>query len=315
MHKGLIITCLISLFFIALGMNLYCDDIIHLYLTSPKVIFDLPRRIDPDEPLFEFSNFKGMWKAMLGAEMILYALESEYLNFFFSVNGFLDLHNFKTDHPVPWELLRANIGFGLLFELPILNNMLFPDTRLFGELRFNHESDHILRFLAFQNEFISVPFTIYDLDYINFSSFDYFKMRMTYQQYFLNRQLRVFVSAGTRFFVYTNPLSLREMNWSFFSEAQVSFEPVPESNVFMQLSFFYEIIDNDFISGSSGQTIFEIEHNGEDYSCLVIQFAVEIKNQTGFSFIPFIKYYAGNGRGADFLKKYQGVVLGLKFWI
>jgi hypothetical protein len=315
MNRGIMCAFLFSLFFIPAAIHLHGEETIHHYLTSPKTIFDLPHRIDPDEPLFEYSNFEGMWKAMIGFEMILYALESEYAHFFCSVNGFFDLHNFNTDHPVPWELLRANIGFGLFFEMPPLNTLLFPHSRIFGELRCNHESDHILRFLAFENEFINGAFSLNDLDYNNFSSFDYFKLRITYQQSAFNEQFNFFVSAGTRLFVYTNPLSLREMNWSFFTEAQVSFKPVAESNVNTQLSFFYEVINNDFISGSSGQTIFAIEHNGEDYYCLIVQFAVEIKNQTGFSFIPFIKYYQGNGREADFLKEYQGVIGGVQFWI
>jgi hypothetical protein len=307
-------TLLFTILIFFIGAGTVCgDEIVQYYLISPRTVFDLPQRLDPDQPVFSYSCFTGRWKAMVGEEIIFYGLTSPSFNFFFSLNGFLELHNLTNREPVPWELLRANFGFNLFIEVPALNNFLFPKTRVFFEVQCNHESDHILSFGAFQYELIRPPSTIYDFDYTNCSSYEYVKCRMTYAQKIFDEHVRFFATAGGRFFFYTNQFSPRALAWSFFSEAGISYEPAPGGNFLVNLSLFYETIKNNFISGSSGNTIYKVEHAGEDFTYFSLRLSVEIKSAAGFSFLPFVKYFSGNGRGADFLKTYQSFEFGVAF--
>jgi hypothetical protein len=82
----------------------------HYFLISPQNIFNLPKRTGPDQPNFEYSHIAGTWRAKCGGSIVIYGLQSEFINAYASLDSFFQLHYFSTEQQFPWEALRAYVG-------------------------------------------------------------------------------------------------------------------------------------------------------------------------------------------------------------
>jgi hypothetical protein len=279
------------------------------YLESSKKILQLPLSIDPDEPLFEYSGQGGtVWHGKTGIQIILIGIGSKYINSYLTMTGFFEAHNFTPGLPICFQLSRSNVGFNSIWEPNLGKYNFMRNKRIIFELGFNHESDHIVSVDSYENHFLIDE--LHSIDYINFSAFEYLKPAVTYSQELFDQKIHTSASFGLKRFFYVNTGSIRKMNNSFLCEMTIRFKVY--RHFFVRGSGYYESISNDFVSREEG---FRIPHNKENYRWKIGEFGFEVNNPEGADFVLFYKYENSNGRGADFLKKYEGSGFGIKFFI
>ncbi len=171
--KTLLFLFILIIIINALTAEQQINEITHYFLISPRSVFDLPDRMGPDEPNFEYSNIVGTWRAKCGGSIVIYGLHSEIINGYVSLYSFLGLHNFSINQPISWEALRAHVGLMLFLEFPALNNLLFPDSRLFCEVGIFHQDGNVANLTGYEAAFLNSGYSLFDLAYTMFNSFEY----------------------------------------------------------------------------------------------------------------------------------------------
>ena len=210
-----------------------------LALMTRSQLDRLEPSVDPDTPALRYGMIGGRWSARAGASLLLVGFESPAIRAGLLLAGLIELTNFSTEYPVPWQTYRANIGFDIYVDSPRLDAALPRGGRLFTTIGFFHESDHIADHINFQNRFASGQL----FEDPEFSSFEYFKWTAGYQQRLGRLTLQALV--GLRAF--TPPVvrrSVRELRAAFLLEAQAALRL--SETFFARFALYFEHLANDF---------------------------------------------------------------------
>jgi hypothetical protein len=270
-------------------------------VTVHRFVGDEPRA-DPDQPSLRYGFYGGRWKAMAGDGVVLVGLVSDTLRFGLSLDGFIELVNFDTGFPVPWESFRANVGLDLHAESPRLSRAILPPGgRLQLSLGWFHESDHVADLGSYVDEYLARrPLDATSFDNGDFSSYEYVKIRAAYRQPLWRGRVTVLSALGARLFPRTiDPSSIRSLRASVLAEGRVTVRATDGVRPFA--SGYYELVKNDFVASDHGFA-FGLDHEPLRYE--IVSLGVDLASAGGALFSPFVTYSCSHGRGVDFPRFY-----------
>jgi hypothetical protein len=209
--------------------------------------------------------------------------------------GFLALVNIDEYQAMPWQTYRANMGINTIWRSRRLDERVLPDDGSFIlELGFFHESDHAASVDAFRDRFLLTPGDRFDNG--NFSAYEYFKLRLRYEQRFLDERVALLNAIGGRFFTPSfNPGDRRELLAAFNVETRGSFRLV--SRLFAFLGIYYELVGNRFSSAANDMR-YSLEETPLHY--LIVETGFSWRSRGGHSFQISFLYSRSHGRGLDF---------------
>jgi hypothetical protein len=269
-------------------------------VTVHRFTGDAPRA-DPDQPALRYGLYGLRWKAMAGEGVVLVAAVSDTLRLGLALDGFIELVNFDTGYPVPWESYRANIGFDLLAESPRLSRALLPPG---GQLQLSlgwfHESDHAANVSGYVAEYLaprgSLAEAVASFDNGDFSSYEYLKLRALIRQPLLRGRLTATAALGARLFPKAiDPASLRAMHAAVLAETRLTVRAT--EGVRPYASTYFELVGNGFSARESG---FAVGAEREPLRYAIVNLGVDLVTSGGAIFSPFVTYSRSNGRGVDF---------------
>ncbi len=276
-------------------------------LTVHQFLHDEPSS-DPDRVMLRYGILGGRWQAMTGAGVVLVGGPLGRLRAAIALEGFLELVNFTDEQPVPWESFRANIGLNTHWEAPSLARAILPPGgRLFFAIGWFHESDHAASLQRYMNDYLDHFGAITRFDNANFSAYEYFKLRLAWEQKLWRDRITTQIALGARLFTPPiNPGSIRGMRGSFQSELRVSVRATNTLHPFV--SGYFELIDNDFVAAREG---FRGGLDREPLRYRTIGAGVDVRSSHGSIMTPEIIYSSSHGRGIDFARFY-GTELGFR---
>lgn len=278
-------------------------------LTSTHRFIPDEPRADPDQPALRYALHGGRWKSMAGGSVMLVGVDSDSLRIGLSLAGFLELINFTSGDPVPWQSYRANIGAEINAESPRFSRALLPSGgHLYLSVGWFHESDHAAAISIYEAQYLK-PHEFGALggylDNANFSAYEYIKIRAGYRQSLWGDKLRTRLTIGTRIFPEPiNPGSIRALRAAFLVDARVSVCIRPSIRPF--LSVYHEIVTNDFVADAHGFQ-FGLDHTPLRYS--ILNLGVDFVGASGTIMSPYVAYSNSHGRGIDF-PKFHGSEIG-----
>jgi hypothetical protein len=276
-------------------------------LTVHQFVRDEPSS-DPDRAMLRYGILGGRWHAMAGEGIVFVGGPLGPVRAAIALEGFVELVNFTDEQPVPWESFRANIGLNTHWEAPSLARAILPPGgRLLFALGWFHESDHAANLQRYMNDYLNEFGGFGRFDNANFSAYEYFKLRLVWQQLLWGGRITTQTAIGTRLFTPSiNPGSIRGMNWAFQSEARVS---VRATNTFRPfVAGYFELIDNDFNAAREG---FVGDLDGDPLRYKTISAGVELRAARGSIVTPEIIYSNSHGRGIDF-PRFYGAEFGFR---
>ena len=261
--------------------------------------------IDPDLPAFQFSRVGGRWVNKAGASIRLLHAEMFGANTQFTLEPFVEIHDFSSGKDFSWELWRGSVGMTIQWRF---------DTRIavpgFREARANigigyfHESDH-----ASSIDFTRVFTTYSSFDEFpngNFGSFEYVRLQsgMTHigeGQWMLSWE--PFVK------IFPTPIERgagRELRNSYGIDVCV--RKMLSNSFSVYAGGYYESFQTAFVASRAG---FRPDFN--EGALIYRTMELGITQQTErFRIIPYIAFTNSNGRGLDFLNIYTEVGYGVR---
>ncbi len=283
------------------------NDGAELLVSVHRFLRDEPSS-DPDRAMLRYGILGGRWQAMGGGSVVLAGGDLGEVRAGVALAGFVELVNFTQEEPVPWESFRANIGLDTLFEAPRLTRAILPaGGRLYLTLGWFHESDHAANLDGYKRDFLTNVASYPDFDNGNFSSYEYVKLRVAWQQEHLCGRLTTLVGLGGRFFLPSiNPGSLREMQGSFSAETRLRLRATDKLSPFVASSF--ELVWNDFVAAQHG---FRGGLDAEPLRYRTLSAGLDIRSAGGAVAIPELVFSSSHGRGVDF-PKFYGSELGFR---
>lgn len=283
------------------------QDSVKALVTVHQFLHDEPST-DPDRAMLRYGVLGGRWQAMAGEGIVLVGGPLGGVRAAIALEGFLELVNFTDDQPVPWESFRANIGLNTHWEAPNLARAILPpDGRLFFALGWFHESDHAANLQRYMNDYLTNFGAITRFDNANFSAYEYFKLRLSWQQLLWGGRIATQTAVGARIFTPSiNPGSIRGLRWAFQSEARVSVRATKTIHPFV--AGYFELINNDFVAAREG---FRGGLDHEPLRYQTISTGVALRSARGSMVIPEIVYSNSHGRGIDF-PRFYGTEFGFR---
>lgn len=267
-------------------------------VTAHRFTGDAPRA-DPDQPALRYALHGLRWKAMAGDSVVLAGVTSDALRIGLSLDGFIELVNFDTGFPVPWQSYRANIGFNLLAESPRLSRALLPaGGRLQISLGWFHESDHVADLDSYLAQYVSPRVLAAGAWFDNgdFSSYEYIKLRAAVRQPLLGGRLTTMAALGARVFPKTiDPYSIRALRASALAEARVTARVTEGVRPFV--SAYFELLESGF-SAREEAFSFGLERAPLRYA--IVNLGVDLVSRSGSIVSLFASYSRSHGRGVDF---------------
>ena len=256
---------------------------------------------DPDRAQLRYGFIGGRWQAMGGGSVVFVGGPIGPVRAAIALEGFVELLNFTTDQPVPWESFRANIGFNTLWEVPSLNRSILPrGGRLFLALGWFHESDHAANHQRYMNDYLKDPSFFQRFDNANFSAYEYVKLRLSWKQPLWGGFLTTQTTLGGRYFPPPiNPGSIRGMQSAFQTEVRVRVRATKTVQPFV--AGYFEFVNNGFVADQEGFV------GGENHHALryqTISTGVDLRAASGAVVSPEIVYSNSHGRGIDFPRFY-----------
>lgn len=249
-----------------------------------------------------------MWEAAVKTKIIAIGTKRNKYLLGNTVSGFMELSNFTTGEPVPWQLWRANMGLGILYAYYPSN--ISALTTLWIETGYNHGSDHITDLDSYSYEFLNYYSNIdmyYLFDHANISSFEYINLSIGFKFNFRDKLLYNIITSMRYYTPPINPGSQRNLKTSW--HLGMTAEKLINSHVSIYSGFYIETIIHDFDYQANWYLVPEDEGN---LNLLQLEAGVRIQGNQGRSIIPFFQFRSGNGKGLNFPKKYQGVGGGFK---
>lgn len=270
-------------------------------VTVHRFINDEPRA-DPDQASLRYGLHGLRWKAMAGDGIVLAAVTSDTLRLGLALHGFIELVNFNTGYPVPWESYRANVGMELLAESPRLNRALLPRG---GQLQLSvgwfHESDHVANLNAYIADYVrSSPYTfataLSSFNNGEFSSYEQVKLRAVYRQPLWAGRLTAMTALGTRLFPKPiAPHSVRAMHAAVLAEGRLTLRITSAVRPFV--STYFELVGNGFRAQAQG---FNYGADAQPLRYAILNLGVDLVGKGGTMVSPFFTYSRSHGRGVDF---------------
>lgn len=270
-------------------------------------------RADPDQPSLRYGLYGLRWKAMAGEGVVLVGLTSETLRLGLALDGFVELVNFDTGYPVPWESFRANIGLDLLAESPRLSRAILPrGGQLQLSLGWFHESDHAANLTDYVAQYLapsgSFAGAVASFDNANFSSYEYVKLRGSYRQPLWGGRLTTTSTLGARLFPKAiDPGTLRAMHAAVLAEGRLTVRAT--EGVRPYASAYFELVGNGFSARANG---FSRSADREPLRYAIVSLGVDLVSRSGAIFSPFVTCSRSHGRGVDF-PRFFGPELGFGF--
>jgi hypothetical protein len=281
-------------------------------VTVHRFTGDAPRA-DPDQPALRYGLYGLRWKAMAGDGVVLVGLTSDTLRLGLALDGFVELVNFDTGYPVPWESYRANIGLDLLAESPRLSRALLPrGGQLQLSLGWFHESDHAANLSGYVAEFLTprgfFAGSVASFDNADFSSYEYVKLRGVYRQPLWGGRLTTTSALGARLFPKAiDPGTLRAMHAAVLAEGRLAVRAT--EGVRPYASAYFELASNGFSARANG---FSQGGEGEPLRYAIVNLGVDLVSRSGAIFSPSLTYSRSYGRGVDF-PRFFGPEVGVGF--
>jgi hypothetical protein len=270
-------------------------------VTEHRFTGDAPRA-DPDQPALRYGLYGLRWKAMAGQSVVLVAVTSDALRLGLSLHGFLELLNFDSGGPVPWQSYRANVGLELLAESPRLSRALLPSGgQLLLSLGWSHESDHAADVGSYVGGYLLPSYTaILSFDNGNFSSYEYVKLRAVYRQPVWGGRLTAESALGARLFPKAiDPYTLRALRAAVLAEGRLTVRATERVRPYA--SAYFELLDQGFDARAHG---FAGSLAGQPLRYEIVHLGVDLVSRGGAVFSPFLTYSASHGRGIDFPRFY-----------
>ena len=145
-----------------------------IYLKPYMSYLELIPFANVDFPHVKYSKSGNKWDAMLGHRSIMFGYINKNMKSGLDLCGLIEVHNFSTDQPVPWQLWRSNFGIGIFY-----NPTIFRRVKTIFNIGYLHESDHAVELTGFIHTFTTYN-NMYEgmlyLDYGNISAFEYIEM-------------------------------------------------------------------------------------------------------------------------------------------
>lgn len=270
-------------------------------VTEHRFTGDAPRA-DPDQPALRYGLYGLRWKAMAGDAVVLVAVTSDALRLGLSLHGFIELVNFDSGGPVPWQSYRANIGLDLLAESPRLSRALLPPGgQLQLSLGWTHESDHAADVGSYVGQYLRPSHAgLSSFDNGNFSSYEHVKLRVVYRQPLWGGRLTAESALGARLFPKAiDPYSLRDLRAAVLAEARLTVRAT--EGVRPYASAYFELVDHGFDAAAHG---FTGSLAGQRLRYETVHLGVDLVSRGGAVCSPFLSYSASHGRGVDFPRFY-----------
>jgi hypothetical protein len=281
-------------------------------LTVHQFLHDEPSA-DPDRAMLRYGILGGRWQAMAGERIVLIGGPLGHVRAAIALEGFIELVNFTDEQPVPWESFRANIGINTHWEAPSLARAILPPGgRLSFAFGWFHESDHAANLQRYKNDYLNNDVLndfggFSHFDNANFSAYEYFKLRLCWQQLLWGNRITTQTAIAARLFTPSiNPGSIRAMNWAFQSEVRLSVRATKTIRPFV--AGFFEFIDNDFVAAREG---FRGGLDREPLRYQTISAGLELRARGGSIVTPEVIYSNSHGRGIDF-PRFYGPELGFR---
>ncbi len=274
----------------------------HFAPVSIRALFKRNDSVDPDEPKLKYETVGGRWRAMAGGHLGIYGVHTPSLTFATSISGFIQLINLDDEQPVPWETFRANVGINTFWASRALSRALLPaGGRLLGELGWFHESDHVANERAFRSRFLRDSSLLDEparFDNGDLSSYEYFKLRLGYQQT-LGRLTTVF-SGGLRIFTPSiNSGAKRELEYGLQTQGRVDVQLTASLHLWTAL--YLESLTNDFDGATSG---FARPERGAPLLYRTLHIGMSLRDDAFRVASLYLVYNRSNGRGINFTERY-----------
>jgi hypothetical protein len=265
------------------------------FISTAGRTFELLPSSDPDEPALRLSFLGGKLEAMSGTSLVIAARRSRRLTFGITLPAFIALLNFSEDNAMPWQTFRGSLGLGVIFrpERPF-GRPPPPGGALVIEAAYIHESDHAVDLDGYRLTFVEYPYLTFDNG--NFSSYEWLKLRVRYQQRLAGDRVRLLGAVGYRYFTPSiNPGDRRELEHSFSLEARGWVRLV------RRLSFHFgayaEVLANGF---SSAANRIRADLERDPLLTFLVEAGLTVSEFRGRSFQVSFLYSNSNGRGLCF---------------
>lgn len=266
-----------------------------IFVSPVGALFRLLPTLDPDEPTLRFASLGGRKEATAGGQFIVAGRRNAVLDMSINLSGFIALINFDDQQAMPWQSFRGYMGINTIWRSRWLDERLLPrGGELYLELGFYHESDHAVSLDAFSYRYLRIPTAPFDNG--NFSSFEFFKLRLRHQHRFLSGRLVWTNALGIRAFTPSiNPLDHRELRYSVSAETRCSVGLVRRLHTFFGL--FFESLANDFVSRDNN---FRYDLDSTSLQHLLMEWGIALRSRSGQSLLLSLTFSRSNGRGLDF---------------
>lgn len=266
-----------------------------MFVSPVGALFKLLPTLDPDEPTLRFASLGGRKEATAGGQFIVAGRRSSALDVSINLSGFIALINFDDQQAMPWQSFRGYMGINTIWRSRWLDERLLPrGGELFLELGFYHESDHAVSLDSFSYHYLRNPMAPFDNG--NFSSFEFFKLRLRHQHRFLSGRIVWTNALGVRAFTPSiNPWAHRDLRYAVSAETRCSVGLVRRLHAFFGL--FYESLANDFVSRDHN---FQYDLDGTSLRYLLMEWGFALRSRGGQSLLLSLTFSRSNGRGLDF---------------
>ncbi len=278
-----------------------------LALVPLRSFADVPFTLDPDEPHLALGGAGGRWEAMVGGQLVLFGYRGPALRLAITFPFLLELINLDSSEPVPYESWRANLGFSVLASVPALDRRLPAGGTLWAQLGFYHESDHPTAGISLR-DFQDPQGTSNSV--LNFSSFEYVKLRLAYEQPFARGRLRLHAGLAGRFFTPAiNSGSVRALRAGFAVEVGLAVRLTERLHIWQ--ATYFELVANDFVAAMHG---FNTGADHDPLQDLRVEVGLDWRALSWVTAVPWIGFADSHGRGVLFLRRAQELTLGLRFY-
>ena len=261
--------------------------------------------IDPDA----FSNILGKvgetWNNKVGGSYSLILRRGNTLNIGARIGGFVNINNFDRGGFFSWQLWRGSPGLYAFFELRD-TKWLSKGKRLWIEIGYSHESQHITDLTGYQ--FVFIDRQAQNLRINPVRSFEYFKTKVSYSSSSNNDRWQLTPTLGYKLF--PNPLQSfveRDLTHAVFAEIAVNYKI--KRTIFLYGNAYYEAIYNRF---SSEENYFKESWEGQAFQYRMAEIGLSFINSKDQFISLFLSYTKSNGRGMDFLKQYEEIGWGMR---
>jgi hypothetical protein len=316
----------------SLRINAQVNEGFKIFQPGSKSQFRPTHSIHPDYGVFKFSKTGGKWRNMLGANICVTQYNNDKIGVALHVNPFVELHDFTPNQDMSWQLWRGHIGGNIYLTSKSLNKEIHKNFSAILGVGYTHESQHISSYWGYGNEFLTGKNSTGSFYYDNsgnkhYYNFTYNAANIRTGEYLeLNLLLKqkiggcVEVFSNSAFKYFPKPIA-QPSNYDLKRSVneEIGIIVTATRNIKIHANYFGERIYNTFESNPNYKypTPYYDYKKSWFHQPLIfnhIESGIILKNkeENDSYFNIFIGFQKSNGRGLDFINKYNEWYGGFK---